>query len=198
MPPCPLPPAPEVGQTTLDFSRHTVSLKKPGKRAKPQTNKPLRRSTGGEQWVAGESAHEDLLVRRFAAYQIASYDDDDSDPGGHALHRHSYPRELKLSAIQWAENTWVKGKQPDDPLRRITRYEAAKRLKITQTMLKSWVKNKVKISLQKKGSRRARSDNWKCKEPELEHALFRQFQEGRKLGKAIGAQWFKRHARALY
>jgi hypothetical protein len=32
----------------------------------------------------------------------------------------------------------------------------------------------------------------------MEHALFRQFQDGRKLGKAIGARWFKRHARALY
>ena len=64
-------------------------------------------------------------------YRIASYDDDNSDPEGHALHYNSYPRELKLSAIQWAENTWVQGKNPNDPLRRITRYEAAKRLKIT-------------------------------------------------------------------
>jgi hypothetical protein len=151
-------------------------LKKPGKRAKPQTAKPLRRSTGGEQWIAGESAHEELLVRRFATYRIASYDVDNSDPEGHALHRQSYPRELKLSAIQWAENTWVKGKKPEDPLCRITRYEASKWLKITQTMLKKWIKNKVMISLQKKGSRRARSDNLKCKEPEMEHALFRQFQ----------------------
>jgi len=32
----------------------------------------------------------------------------------------------------------------------------------------------------------------------MEKALFKEFQEGRKVGKAIGSQWFKRHAKALY
>ena len=54
MPPCPIPPAPEAGQTTLDFSRHSISLKKPGKCAKTWTRVPLRRSTGGEQWNGDE------------------------------------------------------------------------------------------------------------------------------------------------
>jgi hypothetical protein len=67
----------------------------------------------------------------------------------------------------------VQGKNPNDPLRRITRYEAAKRLKITQTMLKTWIKNKVKISLQKKGTQWAKSLRLRCKEPDMEHALFR-------------------------
>ena len=32
----------------------------------------------------------------------------------------------------------------------------------------------------------------------MEHALFRDFEEARKVGKAIGCRWFKRYARALY
>jgi hypothetical protein len=47
-------------------------------------------------------------------------------------------------------------------------------------MLKKWTKNKARISLQKKASRRAYSLNLRAREPELEHALFRKFQEGRR------------------
>jgi hypothetical protein len=86
MPPCLLPLAPELGQIVLDFSRHTIYLKKPSKCAKPQTAKPLQRSTSGEQWIARELAHEELLVRRFATYWITSYNVDNSNPKGHALH----------------------------------------------------------------------------------------------------------------
>jgi hypothetical protein len=65
-----------------------------------------------------------------------NYDLDESNPEGFALHRRSYSRELKLSAIEWALNTYIKGKDGDlDVL--ITRYVAAKRLRITLTMLKN-------------------------------------------------------------
>jgi hypothetical protein len=111
------------------------------------------------------------------ACRIAFYDEDESDPEGHVLHCNSYPRELKLSAVHWSENTFVRGKKPNDSLRPMKPYEAAKRLDITQTMLKSWSKNKGKIALQKKHSRRARSLKLRARQPEMEHALFRKFQE---------------------
>jgi hypothetical protein len=46
-------------------------------------------------------------------------------------------RELKLSAIEWFLNTYVKGKEDRDLNILITKYAAAQRLGITSTMLKS-------------------------------------------------------------
>jgi hypothetical protein len=103
-----------------------------------------------------------------------------------------------LAAVNWAENTIVRGKKPGEPMCPMKPYEAAKRLKITQTMLKSWLKNRSKIAAQKKHSRRAACLKLRAREPDMEHALFQKFQEARKLGKGIGCQWFKRQAKILY
>jgi hypothetical protein len=65
-------------------------------------------------------------------------------------------------------------------------------------MLYNWTKHQVYIVEQKWASRWGRSVIWKGRELVIEHALFREFEEGRRIGKAIGARWFKRHARALY
>jgi hypothetical protein len=115
--------------------------------------------------------------------------------------RHSpyfYPRELKLSAVQWFLNTYVKGKKPGERLVRISRYQAAKTLGITTTMLRTWTRNRARIADQRKRSRRARIAPPKGKEPDMEHALYRKFEERRRTGKVIGAQWFLRRGRALY
>jgi hypothetical protein len=125
------------------------------------------------------------------------YDDDESNPEGHPLHRNSYSRELKLSAVQYALNTYVRGKRPGDPLKPITRYQAAAKLKITTTMLRGWIRNRIRISNQKKGSRRGKAAR-KGQHSIMEHALFREFEEARRLGKAVGCRWFKRYAKALY
>jgi len=185
-----IPTVPELGQTTLDFTGPYIA-KKPGKRAKPETMIPLRRSTGStgdiqHRWIAGESAHEAVLVRQFEAARIVMYDDNESDLGGYALHRNSYSKELKLSAVQWAINTVVRGKKPGDPLKPITGYEAAARLSITTTMLRSWIRHRVCIANQKKGSRRGRNVLRKGRESVMEHALFKEFEEARGVGKAVG------------
>ena len=175
MPPCPLPTAPEPGQTTLDFAGHIAGFKRPGKVSKPETTqsvRSLRQPKDQHQWIAGESAQETLLFNQFQAQRAAWWDNDLSNLEGHALHRKSYPRELKLAAVNWAENTWIKGKKPSDPMRRMKPYEAAKRLKITQTMLKSWSKNRARIAAQKKHSRRAACKTLRAREPDMEHALF--------------------------
>ena len=105
--PCPLPGGPELGQTKLNFSGHFIP-RKPGKPATPRTNIPLKRSNADRpnnrpdvrHWLFGESSHEAHLARDFLACRIAFYDEEDSDPEGHVLHRNSYPRELKLSAVE--------------------------------------------------------------------------------------------------
>ena len=126
-----IPVVRELGQTTLDFSGSSTVRKKPGKPARPTTKVPplVRR-----QWMTG-SAHESTLARQFQRARIVNYDPDESDPKGYALHRFSYSRELKLSAVEWACNTYVKGKKDGDLDVLITRYAAAKRLGITSTML---------------------------------------------------------------
>jgi hypothetical protein len=127
-----------------------------------------------------------------------NYDPDESDPKGYALHRFSYSRELKLSAVEWACNTYVKGKKDGDLDVLITRYAAAKRLGITSTMLRNWTRNKLCIANQKRGSRRRRNSTIRGKEHRMEQALFEEFKEARKVGKAVGALWFRRYAKALY
>ena len=123
---------------------------------------------------------------------------DESDPEGIALHRHSYSRELKLAAIEWATNTYKKAKKEGDPEEVISRYAAARRLGITTTMLRKWIRNRAIIANQRRGSRRNRAVNNKGKEHLMEKMLFKEFQDARKLGKAVRCQWFQRHAKALY
>src|SRR5450432_803130 len=124
-----LPKLPERGQTILNFSgSSTVQLKpskpgKPGKPAKPTSKVPSRVN---RQWMLG-SPYENQLARQFETARLMHYDPDESDPQGIALHRFSYSRELKLAAIEWASNTYVKGKGHRDIDIPITRYAAANR-----------------------------------------------------------------------
>jgi hypothetical protein len=132
------------------------------------------------------------------ACRIAFYDEDESDPEGHVLHCNSYPCELKLSAVQWYLNTYVKGKKPGEPLVHISKYQAAKKLGITTTMLQNWTRNRAQIANQRKYSRQGRIVPQIGKESIMEHTLYRKFEEHRRTGKSIGAQWFKRYRQALY
>ena len=157
-----MPPIPaihtvlELGQTTLNFTGQ-YNAKRPGKPSNPETRIPLQHSSGLRREISGESAHEVVLIRQFDNARVVGWDGDVSDPEGHQLHRYSYSRELKLSAIQYALNNYVRGKKPDDPMKLITRYKAAAKLKITTTMLQSWIRSRLSIANQKKGSRRRRN-----------------------------------------
>jgi hypothetical protein len=128
-----LPKVPEPGQTMLDFSGSSTLRKKPGKPAKPTFKVPARVY---RQWMSG-SLYENQLASQFQAACIVNYNPDESDPKGYALHCFSYSRELKLSAVEWACNIYIKGKKDRDPDVCILRYTAAKRLRITLTMLRS-------------------------------------------------------------
>ena len=175
----------ELGQTKLDFSSKSKP-KRPGKVSNPATKIPVRRSSGVRREFSGESVHETLLMRQFNDACVVWWDVDDSDPEGHAIHRYSYSRKLKLSAVSYALNTYTRGKTLEDPPKLITRYKAAAKLKITTTMLRDWIRNRIRIADQKKGSRRAKPHLRKGKEPIMEHALFKQFEEARGMGKAVG------------
>jgi hypothetical protein len=169
MPPAPpIPKALEPGQTTLSFDSPSFALKKPGKPAKPVQKVPAKLNC---RWLLG-SPYENYLAQQFRTACIVAVDSDESDPEGIALHRNSYSRELKLAAIEWATSTYRKGKKDGDPDRRITRYAAAKRLGITTTMLRTWIRNRALIASQKKGSRRNRTHNTKGKEHEMEQVLY--------------------------
>jgi hypothetical protein len=92
------------------------------------------------------SFYENTLAGQFETARIAHYNLNESDPQGYALHRFSYSRELKLAAVEWASNTYIKGKEDGDLDVLITRYAAAQRLRITSTMLRNWIRNKVLIA----------------------------------------------------
>jgi hypothetical protein len=193
-PPPAIPGVLEQGQTTLDFSSSSTIKKKPGKPAQLVTKAPPRVH---RQWMSG-SLHKSTLARQFQTARIVNFDPYQSDPEGYALHRFSYSRELKLSAVEWACNTYVKGEKDGEPDKLISRYAAVKRLGITSTMLRSWTQNKARITNQKKGSRRGRFRTTKGREDKMERALFTKFKEARKVGKGVGCQWFRRYAKAIY
>jgi hypothetical protein len=172
----------ELGQTTLDFSSSSTIWKKPGKPPKPTSKVPAQIH---RQWMSG-SLYESQLACQFEAACIVNYNSNESDPKGFALHRHSYSQELKLSAIEWAGNTYIKGKKDRDLDVLIPRYAAAKRLGITLTMLRNWIRNRACIANQKRGSQRSRIAQ-KGREDKMERALFEEFKEARKLGKAVRA-----------
>jgi hypothetical protein len=56
------------------------------------------------------------------------------------------------------------------------------------TMLKSWVRNRALIAGQKKRLETEQSLQYHGKENKMEQVLFKEFQQERKLGKAIGCQ----------
>jgi hypothetical protein len=98
--------------------------------------------------------YENVLIQQFGTACIVNYDLNEFDLKGIALYRHSYSRELKLAAIEWVLNTYTKGKKDRDPNKAIIRYAAAKRLKITTTILRSWIRNRLLITSMKKGQRK--------------------------------------------
>jgi hypothetical protein len=191
-----LPKLPERGQTILDFTgSSTVRIKpvKPSKPPKPTFKVPSRVY---QQWMSG-SLYENQLAQQFKTARLVHYDLDESDPEGYALYRFSYSQELKLAAIEWASNTYIKGKGDGDLDELISRYAAAKRLGITSTMLRNWTRNRDRIANQKRGSRQGRITT-KGQEDKMEQALFKEFQQARRVGKAIRAPWFRRYTRAIY
>jgi hypothetical protein len=111
------------------------------------------------------------------------------------LRQNSYTREPKLAAIDYALNTWRINKQEQEE--RISYQRAAKKLKITDMMLKKWINSRNRILLQRRGSRRSRSSGIGT-EDRMEHQLNDEFEEARAAGRQITHRWLTRHAKAIY
>jgi hypothetical protein len=184
MPPVPvIPTVLEPGQTRLSFDGLGIVPKRSGPPPKSVYKVPTQFN---RRWLFG-SSYELGLARQFQTARILAQDLK-SDPKGLALHRRSYSRELKLAAIEWATNTYIKGKRDKDLDVKLLRYKAAKRLGITSTMLRNWIRNKGKIATSRKALRRAQTSNPKGREHKMEQALFKEFKEARSQGKAVGCQ----------
>ena len=108
--------------------------------------------------------------------------------------RVSYTRENKLSAISYALTAKVQTHNGE--LKPISKYSAAKKLKITIPMLKNWIANQVNIENMRKGTRKNRA--YAAKFPELEARLVELFKMARDHGNSISKRWFIQQAKEVF
>ena len=137
--------------------------------------------------------NEQMVVDFFATYRRQyrqEYNILDDDDNWKINRRCSYTREHKLAAIDYAINTWERHPRTNQ-LDHISKYYAAKMLKIHHTLLTRWIKKKRKILAQKRGARRLQLTKV-GRLPELEKKLNQEFEEAREIGRQISHNWFTR------
>lgn len=146
---------------------------------------------------AGLSVIEQFRVHRdretTASSNVSGENDEDIE---NIRRRISYTKEHKLGAIRYASTTWKTHKDGTSKL--ISKRAAAKDLGITPAMLRQWLKDKSEIEKSTKGTRKIRTINVACQEPELEDRLMKMFVEARKIDRKITNRWFVRHAKEIY
>jgi len=191
-----LKPGPLPANQTTIFSTINGALSvvrpPPPPRPGPKAKEAGKSETAkGRRFIGG--VNEQQVVRIFASFRIAKEGDgelgdqeitqrelqeamedqedmEDLDEYDYVpKRRYAYQREHKLAAIDYYQTTWKKLK--DGSFERISCRWAAKKLKITRKMLRSWVANKAKILAQKKESFRARQPWRTVKEEEMEIQL---------------------------
>lgn len=116
------------------------------------------------------------MERRRQITEGIEADESDLDEYGDRipLKRNSYTQEHKLAAIDYALHTWrINAKREEE---RIPYQRAAKKLGITDPMLKDWIKHRNRILLQKRGSHRSRSNGVGVEEG-MEHQLNDEFEK---------------------
>ena len=184
-------PRPRTGPKPKESTRRTETVL--GRRVIGGTNKQrvleLFRTFRLETSDGGESGDNDLV-------DVLVEEDDDNEDEYIPRHRYAYPREHKLAAIEYFLTTWVKGK--DGEFEKLSCRKASRRLKITRKMLRHWVRNRVSIENQPKGSIRARRPNSHVKEEQMEVELNRRFEQARAQGRKVSFKWILRHAREIY
>jgi transposase-like protein len=119
----------------------------------------------------------------------------DSDSDSHDIRRRSYTREQKLAAVGYATTKRVYQKGEMVP---ISHKQACRDLGLKPVQLRDWKKNIDKIrSLQSKGSRRSTLTHT-AQFPVLEDRLHALILEKRQLGRKVGENWIRRHARVEF
>jgi hypothetical protein len=208
----------EAGQTTIFSTLNgTLSLAKP---PPPPRLGPRPKTTGHADTVLGRrmigGINERQTVELFAIARLsqsdtaelgdteivngtAITDDSDSEVDEYEylpVKRYAYSREHKLAAIDYYQTTWIKKK--DNTFKRMSVRYAARKLKITRKMLRSWIANKENILAQKKGSFRSTRQYTPPKEPVMESQLNAEFEKAQEQGRKISYKWILRHAKAIY
>ncbi|TGO08720.1 hypothetical protein BPAE_1222g00010 [Botrytis paeoniae] len=182
----PLPSEPEKGQTTL-FDNIIAARKRRG--VVPDIRNiqvPPLIDGSRRHWIGG--FNEEAIIKAFQHFP--------NQEGDHLLEtRSSYPRELKLRAIQYHRYTWKKDK--NDNISPISIYYAARNLGVTPSLLSKWITTEKLILSARKGSRRSYNTR-RCTHPEMEERLYEKFCFFRTVGKRITHRWFTRHAKEIY
>lgn len=176
-------------RTRLGFQ---VPRPRPGPRPLALAERRIARGepAGTRHMVGG--VNEAIVLEMFRSYRSdfrkqLGIDGDDNNTA--ANRRCAYTREHKLAAIDYTLNTWERG--VTGVLEHISRYFAAKQLKIDHTLLGRWIKNKQKILHQKRGARRLVLSRV-GREPEMEKKLNMDFEVARSIGRQITHRWFNR------
>jgi transposase-like protein len=137
------------------------------------------------------SATTDGLLAQFKANAPAELDSDSDN--SHDIRRRSHTREQKLAAIGYATT-----KRVWDPKARemvlISHKHASRDLGIQPIQLRKWKKDVDKIRSLHKGSRKGKVSH-PAQFPEMEDRLHVLILEKRKLGRHVGENWIRRHAR---
>jgi transposase-like protein len=162
---------------------------RPGPKPKPLAE---RRSLHGLQLARHDpitTTTTDGLLAQFKANVPAELD---SDSDSHDIRRRSYTREQKLVAVGYAITKRVYQKGEIVP---ISHKQACRDLGLKPVQLRDWKKNIDKIrSVQSKGSRRGTLTHT-AQFPVLEDGLHVLILEKRQLGRQVGENWIRRHAR---
>jgi transposase-like protein len=130
----------------------------------------------------------DGLLARFKANPLTEID---SDSDSYDTRRRSYSREQKLAAVGYATTKRVCQKGEIVP---ISHKQASRDLGIQPSQLRKWKKDIDKIRSLQKGSRKGKLSH-PAQFPALEDRLHALILEKRQLGRKVGENWIRRHAR---
>jgi transposase-like protein len=179
----PIPPS------TLNLA---ILAPRPGPKPKPL---PERRSLHALQLARHDpitTTTTDGLLAQFKANVPAELDSDSDN--NHDIRRRSYTREQKLAAVGYATTKRVCQKGEMVP---ISHKQACRDLGLKPVQLRDWKKNVDKIRSLSKGSRRGTLTHT-AHFPVLEDRLHALILEKRQLGRKVGENWIRRHARVEF
>ena len=130
----------------------------------------------------------DGLLAQFKANIPAEIDSDSDNPD---IRRRSYTREQKLAAVGYATTKHVHQKGEMVP---ISHKQACRDLGVDPVQLRRWKKDIDKIRSLHKGSRKGKVSH-SAQFPEMEDRLHGLILEKRRIGRKVGENWIRRHAR---
>jgi transposase-like protein len=177
-----------AAQASISTPSSTSLAPRPGPKTKPLA---ARQSLHALQLARHDpitTTTTDGLLAQFKANVPAEID---SDSDSHDNRRRSYTREQKLAAVGYATTKRVcqKGEMVS-----ISHKQACRDLGVDPVQLRRWKKDVDKIRSLHKGSRKGKLSH-PAQFPVLEDRLHALILEKRQLGRKVGENWIRRHAR---